>query len=72
MIIQMRCSATKDIIETHQRFSYQSKEIKGYYERAIIQSISDGFMIVDKNGIISFLNDKVLEILGVDRGLGKI
>ena len=48
------------------------KKLLGNYERAIIQSISDGFMIVDKNGIISFLNDKALEILGVDRGaIGK-
>lgn len=41
------------------------KRLLNNYEQAIIKTISDGFMAVDKDGIIRFLNDKAFEILGV-------
>lgn len=45
-----------------QQISQQSK-----YEKAIVESISDGFMTVDKRGVITYLNRKGFEILGVTK-----
>jgi transcriptional regulator with PAS, ATPase and Fis domain len=46
----------------------QELKVRYKYENAIVESITDGLLIVDKDGFVNYLNQIGAEILCVDRG----